>query len=143
MNTKENQRKLDEIKRILDRCCMESMCVARYTIEECDTERGVYLLLFVYNRQDKVIDARLSDYAGIKETAIKIIKKIQNQVKKCQCISKEVFDKYKVGCCVDLVEYYNDTFIVYVYFPTFTKILKGNYYDIIDEIRYRNIDESK
>lgn len=137
MESKEKQRILAKIKKILNAACMESICMARYTIEECDTERGIYLLLFVYNRQGQVIESRLSDYNNMIEIAIKIRKKVQNQLKQCQGISKIVFDKYNVGCCIEVIKHHDDTMRAELYFADGTKTLSGSYYDIVDEIKYR------
>ena len=122
---------------------MESICMARYTIEECDTERGIYLLLFVYNRQNKVIEARLSNYIEMVEIATKIRKKIQSQLKQCQGISKVVLDKYNVGCCIEVVNHRDDILKAELYFADKTEIFTGTYSDIVDEIRYRMKYESK
>lgn len=137
MNEKEKQRKLAKIKKILNAACMESICMSRYTIEECDTERGVYLLLFVYNRQNKVIEARLSNYNDMIDIATKIRKKTQNQIKQCQGISKVAFDKYNISCCVEVVNHRDDIMKIELYFADETKILTGTYSDIVDEIKYR------
>ena len=143
MNTKEDQRKLERIKKILDCCCMESICAARYTIEECDTERGRYLLLFVYNRQNKIIEARLSDYDDMVDIAIRIRRKCRNQLQQCTNISKIVFNKYNAGCCIEVMEHKNDKFRVDVYLNGYVTILKGEYNDIVEQLMKGINNESK
>lgn len=143
MNTEENQRKLEKIKRILDCCCMESICAARYTIEECDTERGLYLLLFIYNRQNKIIEARLSSYDDMQDIAIRIRRKCRNQLRQYANISKIIVNKYSASCCIEVMEHKSDKFRVDIYLNGYVTILKGDYNEIIEQLIKGIHNESK
>lgn len=52
-------------------------------------------------------------------------------------------EKYDVGCCVEVIHHRYDTLRVELYFNQGTKILRGPYIDIIDEMMKGGLNESK
>lgn len=132
---KENQKKLKKIRKIMNLCCDESLSVDRYTIEECKTEDGMYLLMFVYNADNEIIEARLSSYDNMITIAEKIRWKTQTHISQCNAIEHLVAKKYDTSCIVEVLHYKNDVLRTEIELPK-----QGNYRDIID-IRgtYRDI----
>lgn len=143
MDAKERQRKLEKIKKIMDACCHESLCAARYEIEDCSTEEGIYLLMFVYNRQNEVIEARLAKHDDMVQIATKIRCKSQAQLEQCSAIARVAAEKYNVGCCVEVIHHRYDTLRAELYFEEGIKILRGTYVDIIYEMMKGELNESK
>lgn len=143
MATKEKQKKLEKIRKIMNACCMESMSIARYTIEDCNTESGIYQLLFAYNRKDEVVEARLAECNDMIDIAHKIRRKSQGQLEQCSAIRRVVAEKYNVSCCVEVINHRYDTLRAELYFKQGTKILRGPYIDIIEEIMKGELNESK
>lgn len=133
METKENQKKLKKIRKIMNLCCDESLSADRYTIEECNTEDGMYLLMFVYNVKNEVIEARLSSYDGMVDIAKKIRWKTQTHVSQCNAIAHLIAEKYDVSCIIEILNYRNN--LLKVKMDLINKgpeIIKGTYRDIID-----------
>lgn len=132
---KENQKKLKQIKRIMNLCCNESLSADRYTIEECSTEDGVYLLMFVYNAKNEVIEARLSSFDNMIDIAKKIRWKTQTHVSQCNAIAHLIAEKYDVSCVVEVLHYKNDILKVEMeVINQDSEVIKGTYNDIIDNL---------
>lgn len=138
MESKENQKKIKKISKIMDLCCDESLSVDRYTIDECNTEDGVYLLMFVYNAKNEVIEARLSSYSDMFDIAKKIRWKTQTHISQCNAIAHLVAERYNTSCIVEVLHYRNDILKVEIEVTKRGDIkITGTYRDIIDNLLKR------
>lgn len=139
MEKKENQKKLKKIRRIMNRCCDESLSADRYTIEECNVEDDIYLLMFVYNTKNEIIEGRLASYDDMIEIAEKIRRKSQIHISQCNAIAHYIAEEYDMRCIVNVAHYRKDILKVTLCYDKGTKIIQGTCHDIIDELRYRKL----
>lgn len=139
METKENQKKLKKIRRIMNRCCTESLSVNSYTIEERHVEDGIYLLMFVYNAKNEVIEARIASYDDMVEIAEKIRRKTQIHISQCNAIAHYIAEEYDMNCIVNVIHHRKDILKVTLSYNKGTKIIKGTYSEIMDDLRYRKV----
>lgn len=139
METKENQKKLKKIQRIMNRCCAESLSVNSYTIEERNVEDDVYLLMFVYNVKNEIIEARIASYDDMIEIAEKIKRKSQIHIDQCNAIAHYIAEEYDMRCIVNVIHYRKDMLKVTLSYNKGIKIIQGTYSDIMDDLRYRKM----
>lgn len=139
METRENQKKLKKIHRIMNRCCDESLSADRYTIEECNVEDDIYLLMFVYNTKNEIIEGRLASYDNMIEIAEKIRRKSQIHISQCNAIAHYIAEEYDMRCIVNVVHYRRDTLKVTMIYNKDIKVIQGTYGDIMDDLRYRKV----
>lgn len=137
METIENQKKLKKIRRIMNRCCDESLSADRYTIEERSVEDGMYLLMFVYNTKNEIIEGRIASYDDMVEIAEKIRTKSKIHINQRNSIEHYINEEYDTRCIVDVIHYRNDILKVTYYDKGIKKIQQGTYGDIINELKYR------
>lgn len=139
METKENQKKIKKIRRIMNRCCAESLSVNSYTIEERRVEDGMYLLMFAYNSKNEIIEARIASYDDMVEIAEKIKGKSQMHINQCNAIAHYIAEEYDMECIVDVIHYKKDVLKVTLSYNKGIKIIKGKYSDVMGDLRYRKV----
>ena len=139
METKENQKKLKKIRRTMNRCCYESLSVDRYTIEECNVESDVYLLMFVYNVKNEIIEGRIASYDDMVEIAEKIRRKSKIHISQCNAIAHYIAEEYDMRCIVNVIHYRKDILKVTLYYNQGIKIIQGTYSDIMNDLKYRKV----
>ena len=139
MESKENQEKMKKIRRIMNRCCDKSLSVRRYTIEERSVEDGMYLLMFVYNVKNEILEARIASYDDMIEIAEKIRAKSRIHINQCDSIAHYIAEEYGMRCIVNVIHYRKDILKVTLSHDKGIKIIQGTYSDIIDDLRYRKV----
>lgn len=139
METKENQKKLKKIRRIMNRCCAESLSVNRYTIEERNVEDDVYLLMFVYNVKNEIIEARIASYNNMIEITEKIRAKSKIHINQCNSIAHYIAEEYDIDCIVSVLHYRKDILKLELCLDKGIKIIQGTYSDIMNDLKYRKV----
>lgn len=139
METKENQKKLKKIRRIMNLCCDESLSVNSYTIEERHVEDGIHLLLLVYNSKDEIIEGRIASYDDMIEIVKKIRWKTQTHISQCNAIANYIDEEYDMRCIVNVIHYRKDILKVTLRYNNGIKIIQGTYSEIMNDLKYRKV----